>query len=111
MNAAPEIEETRSPKGKPAFREQIEHLAASREIDLEELHRRFIEGGYGGVDRYDRNISLQRFEQHASGETGALNQAFLWGLEGVLGLTEEEVMDFLWLYLWGVPRPAQLRQA
>jgi hypothetical protein len=57
VNAAPEIEESRA-VGKATFREEIDRLAASRRIDLKELHGRFIEGGYGGVDRHDSNISL-----------------------------------------------------
>ena len=98
MNAAPEIEESRA-VGNPTFRAEIDRLAASRGIDLGELHRRFIEGGYGAVDRYDRNISLWRFEQHANGETGGLNQRFVWGLDRALGLTDEECVALAHAYL------------
>ena len=83
---------------KPAVRMEIDRLMATRGIDLEELHRRFVEGGYGGVDRYDRNISLWRFEQHANGETGAINERFVEGLFRALELTAEEEMELLKAY-------------
>ncbi len=84
---------------KPAYRAEIDRLMADRGIEsLEELHRRFIEGGYGGVDRYDRNISLERFERHANGATGGLNQRFVWGLDSILELTDEERVVLLRAY-------------
>ena len=87
---------------KSAFRVAIDDVLADRGIDLEELHRRFIEGGYGGVDRYDRNISLWRFEQHVNGETGGLSQRFIWGLHHTLGRTDEESRDFFRAYYWEI---------
>jgi hypothetical protein len=90
MNAAPEIAEGQG-VGMPELRTEIERLMASRGVEsLEELHARFIEGGYGRVDRYDRNISLKRFEVYVNGESGVVSDRFYRGLRETLGLTREE---------------------
>jgi hypothetical protein len=39
-------------------------------------HVRFIESGYGGVDRYERNISLKRFEVYVNGESRVISDRF-----------------------------------
>lgn len=90
---------TATTEGKPAYRAVIERLMASRGIEsLEELHRHFIESGHGGVERYDRNISLKRFGRHVNGETGGLHQRFVWGLDHVLEPTDEERLEMFRAY-------------
>jgi hypothetical protein len=51
-----------------------------------------------------RQRRFLRFERHANGATGVLNQRFVWGLDRTLGLTEEEAKVLLEAYvraLWG----------
>jgi hypothetical protein len=66
----------------PDFPDVIARLMDERGIEsVEELYERVVESGYGGIDRYDRNTSLWRFELHVKGETGGLSERFVRALD------------------------------
>jgi|SRR5215211_1194336 len=96
----------------PDFRDVINRLMDERGIEsLEELHRRVVESGYGGIDRYDRNTSLWRFELHVNGETGALSQRFIRALDYILEPTKEERAELLRAYYKPIVGPRSERRA
>ncbi len=98
------------------FQAHIERLMEGRGVEsLEELHRRFVESGYAympvpGLHR-GKPVSLGLFKRIAARKTECIHMEFVRGLEEVLGLTEREVAELIYLYMWGGPRPVELREA
>jgi len=98
------------------FQAHLERLMEERGIEsLKELHRRFVGTGYAyipvpGLHR-DKPVSFRLFSRIAAHQTPYIHPQFLRGLEEVLGLTEEELKELIWVYVWGEPLPAELRKA
>jgi hypothetical protein len=115
VNAAPEIEETRAEKGE-RFRAHVERLMEERGIEsLEELHERFVGTEYAHVPvpglHEGKPVSFGLFERLTRRESPYIYGELLSGLREVFGLTGEEFLELMWLYVWGEPRPRELHEA
>jgi hypothetical protein len=89
--------------------EVVEELMRSRGIeDLEELHARFVETEYAYIPVPGRHrgkpVSLDEFKRHGRGEYPILYGEFAQGVAKVLELTNEEMGELAYSYMWGRPR-------